>query len=102
MGVSTCALAGRHERNLERGKKELLSEYDATYVATLEEARGPITAREYAKLSLGAERGRGAATLIELGLPPDSMMRIRRVWLAKLVKDARLAAEVRAAKRAGD
>ena len=40
-----------------RGKKALLSEYDAAYVKTLEEERGPITAEEYARLVIAAERG---------------------------------------------
>ena len=38
--------------------------------------------------------------LAELGLPEDSMTRIRRVWRAKMAKDPRLTAEVQAALQA--
>ena len=82
---------------LRRGKKQQLSAYDTAYVAALEATRGPITAREYARLVIAAERGHVEADLSELGLPEDAMMRIRRVWLAKVVKDPKLAAAVRAA-----
>ncbi len=82
-----------------RGKKKSLATYDAAYVAALEEDRGPITAREYGRLALAAERGEAAAKLSELRLPGDAMMRIRRVWLARMVKDPRTAAEVQAATR---
>jgi hypothetical protein len=82
-----------------RGKRKLLSAYDAAYVAALEEARGPITPGEYARLVISAERGSSEATLAELGLPEEAMMRIRRVWLERTVKDAKLGAAVRAAMR---
>jgi hypothetical protein len=85
---------------LDRGKKKLLSQYDTAYVAALEERRGPIAATEYARISVAAERGKAAPVLAELGLPEDSLMRIRRVWLAKTAKDPRAAAELRAAMRA--
>jgi hypothetical protein len=99
--------ASHHERwllaiddELNRGKKKLLSAYDAAYVAALEEARGPIAAGEYARLAIAVERGKVQAALVELDLPGDAMMRIQRVWLARMVKDPRKAVEVRAATRA--
>ena len=70
-----------------RGKKKILATYDAAYVAALEEDRGPITAREYGGLALAAQRGEATAKLADLHLPAEAMMRIRRVWLAKIVKD---------------
>ncbi|WP_437834342.1 DUF2169 domain-containing protein [Sorangium sp. So ce1153] len=85
-----------------RRKKKLLSAYDAAYVAALEKERGPITAGEYAQLVIAAEQGQGQAALAELGLPDESMMRIRRVWLERIVKDKKAAAEVRAAMRKAD
>ncbi|KYF83050.1 hypothetical protein BE17_24320 [Sorangium cellulosum] len=87
---------------IARRKKKLLSAYDAAYVAALEKERGPITAGEYAQLVIAAEQGQGQAALAELGLPDESMMRIRRVWLERIVKDKKAAAEVRAAMRKAD
>ncbi|MGK3967642.1 DUF2169 domain-containing protein [Sorangium sp. So ce118] len=87
---------------IARRKKKLVSAYDAAYVAALEKERGPITAGEYAQLVIAAEQGRGQAALAELGLPDESMMRIRRVWLERIVKDKKAAAEVRAAMRKAD
>jgi hypothetical protein len=78
----------------------MLSAYDAAYVERLEKERGPITATEYAMLLLAAERRGADAELRKLDLPEGSMMRIRRVWLARTAKDAAAAAEVRAAMRA--
>ncbi|WP_437981658.1 DUF2169 family type VI secretion system accessory protein [Sorangium sp. So ce117] len=98
-----------HEQRLDeiqdeiaRRKKKLLSAYDAAYVAALEKERGPITAGEYAQLVISAEQGQGQAALAELGLPDESMMRIRRVWLERIVKDKKAAAAVRAAMRKAD
>jgi hypothetical protein len=85
---------------LDRGRKKLLTAYDAAYVAALEDRRGPISAGEYARLSIAADRGKAPPVLAELELPEDSLMRIRRVWLAKTSKDPRAAAELRAAMRA--
>lgn len=87
---------------IARRKKKLLSAYDAAYVAALEKERGPITAGEYAQLVISAEQGQGQAALAELGLPDESMMRIRRVWLERIVKDKKAAAAVRAAMRKAD
>ncbi|WP_437730045.1 DUF2169 family type VI secretion system accessory protein [Sorangium sp. So ce1335] len=90
------------QAELARRKKKLLSAYDAAYVAALEKERGPITAGEYAQLVIAAEQGQGQTALAELGLPDESMMPIRRVWLERIVKDQKAAAEVRAAMRKAD
>ncbi|WP_438017125.1 DUF2169 domain-containing protein [Sorangium sp. So ce315] len=90
------------QAELARRKKKLLSTYDAAYVTALEKERGPITAGEYAQIVIAAEQGQGQAALAELGLPDESIMRIRRVWLERLVKDKKVAAEVRAAMRKAD
>ncbi|XXX71829.1 DUF2169 domain-containing protein [Sorangium sp. So ce134] len=83
-----------------RGKRRLLSSYDAAYVAALEAERGPITAGEYARLVIASERGNDARALAELGLPDGALLRLRRVWLERVVKDPAAAQEVRAAMRA--
>ncbi|MFT3772859.1 MAG: DUF2169 domain-containing protein [Minicystis sp.] len=80
--------------------RRLLVAYDAAYVAAIEELRGPLTAGEFARLSRAADRGEAAPVLAELHLPEGSINRIRRVWRAKMDKDPRAAAEVRAALRA--
>lgn len=82
-----------------RGKKALLSVYDAAYVAELEKERGPIEAAGYARLVVAEERGNAELVLREMSLPLGALMRIRRVWLAKIVKDGEAAAGVRAAIR---
>lgn len=87
------------EADVDRGRKKVLSAYDGAYVEQLEKERGLITAAEYAGLLLAAERRGADAELRRLGLPEGSMMRIRRVWLARTAKDAAAAAEVRAAMR---
>ncbi|WP_437738672.1 DUF2169 family type VI secretion system accessory protein [Sorangium sp. So ce1335] len=82
-----------------RGKRRLLSSYDAAYVAALAAERGTITADEYARLVIAAERGNEARALAELGLPDGALLRLRRVWLERTVKDPAAAQEVRAAMR---
>jgi hypothetical protein len=80
--------------------RRLLVAYDTAYVAAIEEQRGPMTASEFARLSRAADRGEAAPVLAELRLPEGSINRIRRVWRAKMAKDPRLGAEVRAALQA--
>ncbi|WP_437805346.1 DUF2169 family type VI secretion system accessory protein [Sorangium sp. So ce1078] len=82
-----------------RGKRRLLASYDAAYIAALEAERGPITAGEYARLVIASERGNDAQALAELGLPDGALLRLRRVWLERIVKDPVAAQEVRAAMR---
>ncbi|AGP37811.1 hypothetical protein [Sorangium cellulosum] len=83
-----------------RGKRRLLSSYDAAYIAALEAERGPITAVDYARLAIASERGNEAQALEELGLPEGALIRLRRVWLERVVKDPAAAQQVRAAMRA--
>ncbi len=70
-----------------RGRKAQLRAYDTAYVGQIEEERGAIGVEEYARLVIAVERGKGEAVLGEMGLPGDAMMRIRRVWLDRTVKD---------------
>ncbi|MGK4007952.1 DUF2169 domain-containing protein [Sorangium sp. So ce1036] len=84
---------------MARGSKAQLSAYDAAFVGALEAERGPITAAEYARLVIAAERGNDRETLAELRLPEGVMIRIRRVWLERVVKDPEAAREVREAMR---
>jgi hypothetical protein len=89
------------DADVDRGRKKMLSAYDAAYVERLEQERGPITAVEYTRLLLAAERRVADAELKKLGLPDGSMMRIRRVWLSRIMMDPKTGAEVQAAMRGG-
>jgi hypothetical protein len=71
------------DAELARGDKKLLDEYDATYVATLEKERGPITAAEYARLVAAIEMDVEGRVLEELRLPEDATAHIERVWFAR-------------------
>ncbi|WP_437841872.1 DUF2169 domain-containing protein [Sorangium sp. So ce1153] len=82
-----------------RGSKALLSAYDAAYVGALEAERGPITAGEYARLMIAVERGTDREALADLRLPEGVTIRLRRVWLERIVRDPQAAQEVRKAMR---
>jgi hypothetical protein len=84
----------------KHGRKALLTLYDRAYVARLEEERGPIELEEYARLVLAAERGTLAEVLAEMMLPREAMVRIERVWLAKIMEEAGLAKLLRGSLRA--
>ncbi len=81
----------------QRGKTALLRAYDEAYVARLEEERGAITPSEYARLVISVERGQTDIVLAELTLPRGAILRIQRVWLAKIAADAAFNKSVRAA-----
>ncbi len=81
----------------QRGKSTLLRAYDEAYVARLEEERGAITPREYARLIVAVERGRADIVLAELSLPRGAILRIQRVWLNRIAADAAFNKSVRAA-----
>jgi hypothetical protein len=87
-------------RETKRGKTALLEAYDQAYVARLEEERGPIRAEDYARLVVAGERGDAEEALAKLTLPPGAMMRLRRVWVARIAADAAVGASVRAATEA--
>ena len=74
----------------ERGKTEKLRAYDAAFVAQIEDERGPIAVEEYARIVVASERGTTNATLAELGIPDAAVLRIQRVWMTKMGKDAEL------------
>ncbi|MDI3287317.1 DUF2169 domain-containing protein [Polyangium sp. 15x6] len=78
-----------------RGEKKMLLAYDQGYVGALEKECGAIGAKEYARLVVAAERGMEAEVLGEMGLPRGAMMRIRRVWLERMVRDKGVGREVR-------
>jgi hypothetical protein len=80
-----------------QGKTALLTAYDEAYVARLEEERGSITTREYARLVLSVEREQAEVVLAELGLPRGALLRIQRVWLKKMAAEAGFNKSVRAA-----
>ena len=82
------------------GSQALRGDYDAAYVATVEEARGPIELPEYARIMVGLERGRAPLALDALRIPRPALMPIVRRWTKKLAGDAKLAGESQAALRA--
>ena len=73
-----------------RGKRELLRKYDWAYVEQIEKERGPIQVSEYALLTIAAERGEMDEVLARFTLPRGAVMRIERVWMEKIGKDAAL------------
>lgn len=77
------------------GEKKMLAMYDEAYVAALEAERGVIGPKEYARMVLASERGKEAAVLREMRVPAEAMMRIRRVWLGKMVRERHIGKEVR-------
>ena len=82
------------EKDLARQKNKLLREFDAAYVARLEDERGPIAAGDYARLAAAAEVAETGPALEDLRIPPEAWPRIRRVWIQLLAKDKKLAALV--------
>ena len=85
------------ERETRLGKTALLRAYDTAYVAQLEEERGPIEPEEYARVLVAAERGGAGEALRRLDLPEGSLMRLRRVWIARSVREPALGRRVSAA-----
>lgn len=84
-------------KGMERGKPELMRAYDAAYVGQLEKERGPITLEEYARLVVAADRGDLGKVMTKMTLQREAMIRIERVWLAKIVGDTKVGAGVRMA-----
>jgi hypothetical protein len=79
------------------GKTALLKTYDAAYIGALERERGEIKLDEYARLAVSSERGTKKQVLEALDLPAESVMRLERVYIAKIVNDASFGVRVRAA-----
>jgi hypothetical protein len=80
-----------------RSRRKLLFDYDDAYVNALEAQRGPIALDDYARLAEAAERSAVAGALAEHGLPEGAWPHIHRVWIGRMVRDARLGKQVRAA-----
>jgi hypothetical protein len=79
------------------GKTALLKTYDAAYIGALERERGEIKLDEYARLAVSSERGTKKQVLEALDLPAESVMRLERVYIAKIVNNASFGVRVRAA-----
>lgn len=67
---------------------------DAAYVTRLESLRGPIQPAEYARILRGIEAGTSSEVLRELDIPAAALMRIVRLWTAKLARDPKLSMEL--------
>lgn len=85
---------GEIQKELKRGKAELLRRFDEAYVERLEAERGVIGVEEYARLSVGMERRTVDEVLKELDLPRGAVMRVERVWMGRMVKDGGLGERV--------
>ncbi|KYF58890.1 hypothetical protein BE08_36170 [Sorangium cellulosum] len=92
-----AAWAAEIKRELRRGRNALLRAYDEAYVAQIERERGPISADELARITVGQERGDLAGALRDVGLPDESAIRVQRTWIARIARDAALGDEVRKA-----
>jgi hypothetical protein len=93
--AATEAWLSAIRKEASRGKTTLLGAYDEAYVAELEKERGRIMVDEYARLVVASERGEADVVLAELTLPRGALMRIERVWLAKITADPALASSSR-------
>jgi len=85
------------DREIKRGKADLVQTYDGAYVAQLEQERGEIDVEDYVSLKVAAARGTRADTLTELRIPPQAVMSIERLWLAKIIDNGNLRRRVRLA-----
>ncbi len=81
----------------KRGKNERMRRFDDAYVAELARLRRAVTADDYARLAIAAERGEESAVLAELDLPAQAWPHLRRSWLTRIVADPRLGKKVREA-----
>jgi hypothetical protein len=94
------ASSARHWANViaaetRRDEFALQEGYDDAYVAALEKARGRvIDADEYARISIGMERGDALPALSALGLPRDALFPIERVFMRRTMRDSALDAEI--------
>lgn len=87
----------RIRNEVKHGGSTLQRAFDHAYVGKLEEERGTIDVSDYVKLVRAERAGNVEATLLDLGLPAEAWLRIQRVWLVRLVRDAVLAEKVRRA-----
>lgn len=79
------------DKELLRRKNTLLRTQDIAYLSRLEQERGPIAASDYAKLAVAADTNDLAPALKRLSIPEAAWPRIRRVWIAQMAKDPKLA-----------
>ncbi|WP_437715669.1 DUF2169 domain-containing protein [Sorangium sp. So ce448] len=73
------------------GQHSLRKAYDKTYVARVEEFRGPITLEEYMRIAVGLERGNADVVLSTLQIQRPALMPIVRWWTKRVAEDMRLA-----------
>jgi hypothetical protein len=64
-------------------------------VEQLELTRGELDVNEYARLMVSIERADGDLVLADLGLPRAALVRIERVWTARMTADPAFGARVR-------
>ena len=76
------------------GGHALLDAYDIAYLAAWESLRGALKVREYALLSLAAERGKLPPALDSLAIRRTVWTRIKRRWARRIAIDQRLSEAV--------
>ncbi len=87
----------RIEAEASRGRTKLRADYDSAYVTAIEAERSPITLDVYARLAEAQERGAMGGVLSEMRFPEDAWLHIHRSWIPRMVKDLKLAKQVRVA-----
>jgi hypothetical protein len=70
----------RIDLETSKGVMDLLSRYDASYVAAQDKLRRPIGVKEFARIVVAREDGSLAEAMAELGIPRSELMRLDRVW----------------------
>lgn len=70
----------RIDQETSKGVMDLLSRYDAAYVAAQDKLRRPIGVKEYARILVAREKGDLAEAMGDLGVPRSELMRLDRVW----------------------
>lgn len=78
-----CHWCGAIKTALGEGDATLLRAYDAAFVSSLEQLRGPITVDDHARIVAARGRGRSADALKVLGLPVSAALPIERVMLQR-------------------
>ena len=82
---------------LQRADSSPMERFDDGYVAALEVLRGPIDAETFAALEVAIERGRLDEVIVGLGIVRPAVIRIKRCWTRRLLRDAQLRESVRRA-----
>ncbi|WP_437650059.1 DUF2169 domain-containing protein [Sorangium sp. So ce362] len=81
---------------VKRRGRALRDRFDRAYVAAWEAIRGALSAADYARLLVAAERNGATAALDERAIRRTVWARMRRLWARRLADDPRLRSRVEA------